>query len=161
MRLSPPSSLATAPRTVFRAGTKIQPTRLQLPIYSFAVPGPPVPKQRPRRNASGVWYTPTRTKRYEAKVAWCARSAGLSAPLTGPVRLEILLWLSDRRRRDVDNIAKSIVDGLNRIAWADDSQVTSLTISRAGVDRDRPRTEVTIHALPPEAEVETHAVTRA
>ena len=81
------------------------------------------------------------------KVAWCALSAGLSTPLTGDVRLEIRLWLPDRRRRDVDNIAKAIADGLNGIAWEDDSQVTSLSVSRAGIDRDCPRAEVRIDQM--------------
>ena len=112
-----------------------------------------MPKARPRRNARGVWYTPNRTRRYEEKVAWCARSTGLSAPLTGEVKLEIHLWLPDRRRRDIDNIAKSIADGLNGIAWDDDHQVTQLVVSRAGVDRANPRAEIRLHALPPEAEV--------
>ena len=114
---------------------------------SFVVPGPPVPKQRARRGTRGQWYTPTRTKRYEKKVAWCALSAGLSAPLTGDVRLDIRLWLPDRRRRDVDNIAKSISDGLTGIAWEDDSQVASLSVTRAGVDRVCPRAEVRVDQM--------------
>ena len=112
--------------------------------WCFVVPGTPVPKQRPRRNARGVWYTPSRTKRYEEKVAVCARSAGLSAPLTGSVRLEIRLWLPDRRRRDIDNTAKTIMDALNRLAWLDDSQVTSLTVTRAGIDSTNPRAEIAL-----------------
>ncbi|MCH7761682.1 RusA family crossover junction endodeoxyribonuclease [candidate division TA06 bacterium] len=112
--------------------------RPEIPLHTITVPGPPVPKQRPRRNARGVWYTPSRTKRYEEKVGWHARSAGLSAALTGSVKLEIRLWLPDRRRRDIDNIAKSIADGLNGVAWEDDSQVTELVVSRAGIDPNRP-----------------------
>ena len=115
-------------------------------MRQFVVLGPPVPKQRPRRNARGGWYTPSSTRRYQEKVAAYARSAGISAPLTGSVRLEIHLWLPDRRR-DIDNIAKSIADGLNGIAWLDDSQIASLSVTRAGIDRERPRAEVRIDQM--------------
>ena len=59
------------------------------------------------------------------------------------MHLSVVLWLPDRRRRDVDNCAKSICDGLNGIAYLDDSQIIELTVRRA-VDRERPRAEVTV-----------------
>ncbi|MBQ43078.1 MAG: hypothetical protein CME15_11500 [Gemmatimonadetes bacterium] len=39
------------------------------------------------------------------------------------------------------------MDGLNGIAWTDDSQVASLSVTRAGIDRERPRAEVRIDAI--------------
>ena len=59
------------------------------------------------------------------------------------MRLEIVLWLPDRRRRGVDNCAKSICDALNGIAYLDDSQIIELTVRRA-VDRENPRAVVTV-----------------
>ena len=113
---------------------------------TFTVNGPPVPKARARRGRNGRWYTPSKTRRYEEAVGWAARAAGIHNPLEGSVRLHVVLWMPDRRRRDVDNCAKSICDGLNGIAWADDSQVSELTIVRR-LDRLRPRAEVSIEAL--------------
>lgn len=37
---------------------------------------------------------------------------------------------------DLDNIAKLVMDALNGIAWADDAQVTSLSVSKADRLRD-------------------------
>ena len=122
-------------------------TALKQAAVTFEVSGPPQPKQRARRGAHGRWYTPEATKRYERAVGWAARAAGIREPLAGPVRLQVVLWMPDRRRRDVDNCAKSICDGLNGIAWADDSQVSELTVVRR-LDRLRPRAEVSIEALP-------------
>ena len=113
---------------------------------TFEVPGPPQPKQRARRSRNGRWYTPRATVAYEEAVGWVARAAGVRRPCEGPVRLTLRLWFPDQRRRDLDNCAKSILDGLNRVAWQDDSQVVELTVTRR-LDRDRPRAEVTLAAL--------------
>ena len=105
---------------------------------TFTVEGVPRPKARARRGKGGQWYTPQSTRAYEEAVGWAARDAGIRNPYQGAVRLEITLWLPDRRRRDVDNCAKSICDGLNGIAYLDDSQIIELTVRR-GVDREKPR----------------------
>jgi Holliday junction resolvase RusA-like endonuclease len=116
-----------------------------LPI-TFTVEGVPRPKARARLGKGGRWYTPHSTKAYEEAVGWAARDAGIRNPYEDAVRLEIMLWLPDRRRRDVDNCAKSICDGLNGIAYLDDSQIIELTVRR-GVDRERPRAVVTVEAV--------------
>ena len=114
---------------------------------TFVVPGPPQPKQRARRGPNGRWYTPRATAAYEAAVGWAAREAGIRHPCTGPVRLGVNLWFPDRRRRDVDNVAKSVLDALNGVAWNDDSQVAELIVAR-DLDRDEPRAEITVESLP-------------
>ena len=62
------------------------------------------------------------------------------------MRLTVQLWFPDRRRRDADNAAKTIMDALNGIAWGDDSQVAELTVTRQ-VDRHRPRAVITVENL--------------
>ena len=114
--------------------------------YTFEVPGCPVPKQRARRGRHGRWYTPQATRSYEAKVGWAAKAAGLHAPHNGLVGLKVRLWFPDRRRRDVDNVVKAIMDALNGLAYSDDSQVIELFVSRQ-VDRQRPRAEVTVERI--------------
>ena len=113
---------------------------------TFEVPGPPRPKQRPRRGRSGRWYTPRATADYEAAVGWAARAAGIHQPCTSPVRLTLHLVFPDRRRRDIDNATKAVMDGLNGIVWYDDSQVVELVVTRE-VDRDQPRAEITVERL--------------
>ena len=47
---------------------------------SFEVPGEPVAKERPRTNmATGVVYTPAKTKNYEETVKWCYQMAAHGA----------------------------------------------------------------------------------
>ena len=46
------------------------------------------------------------------------------------------------RKPDLDNIAKSILDSLNGIAWQDDSQIVNIWISKHY--DEEPHTEVTL-----------------
>tara|TARA_Y100000310_G_scaffold24889_1_gene23850 strand:- start:2402 stop:2851 length:450 start_codon:yes stop_codon:yes gene_type:complete len=119
---------------------------------SFTVPGPPQGKQRPRFNRkTGNVFTPKATVAYEQAVAShciaakCHRRMDQTTLWT--VRVQV--FFGDRRRRDVDNVAKSILDALNKVVYWDDHQVSTLVVQRMEVDRDNPRVEVT---LSPEAE---------
>lgn len=58
----------------------------------------------------------------------------------GRLALTILAHAPDRRRRDLDNIAKAPLDALAKAGvYADDSQIDRLVITRGGVDVERPR----------------------
>lgn len=63
----------------------------------------------------------------------------------GPLRVSISAWLPDSRRRDADNMLKAPLDALTHAGYIDDdSQILDLRIRKAGIDRQRPRLEVTI-----------------
>lgn len=111
----------------------------------FIVPGKPQAKQRPRVGKGGRIYTPRETAEYERLVAhaWDAAD-GEQIPRDTAVRVEIEVWkdrievtvcpAEGRRhtaRADLDNIAKSILDGLNGVAFEDDRQVAELLVIRA------------------------------
>ena len=96
--------------------------------HTFRVPGSVVPKAR-ARVARGHAYTPQATRDYEAKVKRAALEAGVQ-PLVGRIRLSITIHSADRRRRDLDNMIKSISDALNGVAYADDSQIDQLQADR-------------------------------
>ena len=69
----------------------------------------------------------------------------LPEPLTGRLQVTIELWQKDRRRRDIDNVLKALLDSLTHShIWEDDSQVDDLRVTRLGIDRDWPRAEVCI-----------------
>ena len=98
-------------------------------IYRITIPGRPVPKGRPRFGKSGQVYTPKKTKEYEQLVGWIAKKQILS-PLDGDIALHIKVYVKNNVYPDIDNIAKSIMDGLNKIAFKDDKQVSYLTVQR-------------------------------
>lgn len=95
----------------------------------FMVSGPPVPCGRPRVTRSGHTFLPKRTRDYENRVRCIAQST-FSEPLKGPVVLHIFFLCHNNMRRDVDNLAKSIMDGINGVAFLDDSQIVDLRVQK-------------------------------
>jgi Holliday junction resolvase RusA-like endonuclease len=113
---------------------------------TFTIPGKPFAKQRPRATKEGRVYTPKETASFEAKVGQIA-AQHFPQPLDGPV--SVFIWATFQppqswsqkktrehigrphtQRPDLDNCAKAILDGLNRIAWADDGQVSELHVRK-------------------------------
>ena len=109
-------------------------------MIRIEIPGKPFAKQRPRfSRKTGRTYTPDATVSFERTVGQYAIEAG-AEPIKGPCRLVLTaifmppkswskkktaehLWRPHIQRPDLDNIEKAVLDGLNRIAFADDSQV--------------------------------------
>lgn len=101
----------------------------------------PIAKGRPRMSRRGRVFTPERTRIFEDRVAesWVHE---INATFLVPVSVEIELhkdyfivtiseWTEDEKnpmRGDIDNYAKSILDGLNKVAYEDDKQVRSLKV---------------------------------
>ena len=96
-------------------------------------------KGRPRLGARGRVYTPKRTLIYEEAVA----SHWDGPRLEGPVAVTIMLHrnyshvsvkptvdASCYMPGDIDNYAKSILDGLNGVAYLDDAQIMRLSVLR-------------------------------
>jgi crossover junction endodeoxyribonuclease RusA len=52
-------------------------------------------------------------------------------PMTGPLHVEVDLHPPDRRRRDIDNVQKALLDALQHGgAYADDGQIDRLVLTR-------------------------------
>lgn len=112
---------------------------------SFTVYGNPVPAQRARVMRGGWSFTPKRTIEAEEAVAaaWRAAAQGRWFPI-GALDMTVGFYLGDRRRKDVDNLLKTVLDGLTKgSAWSDDSQVRLLTAA-VHMDREHPRTVVSV-----------------
>ena len=113
----------------------------------FIVPGQPQPKAR-ARVVNGHGYTPAKTKVYERLIANCAAvEIRRTWPLDARYSVEVLACFSDARRRDLDNVLKSVLDALNNLAYADDSQVDWMRIERGEVRKTTPRTIVIVKVL--------------
>ncbi len=114
-------------------------------VYSITIPGRPVPKSRPRlgvRGRKAFVYTPPATKEYERLVGWVARCAGCK-PTKRPVK--VWLYIYHRGKMDADNVCKSILDGLNGVAFEDDDQVVELHIWKSKVkNKSEERVEIEI-----------------
>lgn len=104
--------------------------------FSFIVPGIPVGKERPRKGKHG-FYTPKKTKDYEELVGFYAKKSLMDEKINTPHfnwRMDgkyiLTIWIFGEFKSDLDNVAKSIMDGLNKIAYNDDKLVYSLIIEK-------------------------------
>ena len=121
----------------------------------FTVPGPPRPKERPRLGKGGHTNTPDRTSGSESRVRLCAQAAASAIrwkPRAGDrYAVTLVVVVQDRRRRDMDNLAKGVLDAMNGgLAYRDDSDVDELHVFRR-VDPAAPRVEVAVSVLSDEA----------
>ncbi len=118
------------------------------------IPGAPVAKARARhgktRDGRPVTYSDPKTKSWELQVGMLASVAmGDSEPSQAPIALTLDVglapprsWSQRRRdaatageiaatkRPDLDNFVKSVLDGLDGVVFADDSQVVRLEVHK-------------------------------
>ena len=112
----------------------------------------PKPKERPRATVVGGHariYTPKTTEDYEKKIRSAWTKANGNQPLTGPVIVRIHLGMPIPKsttkamkvkmlekkvvpvtKPDIDNLAKSILDAINGVAYKDDNQIATLLVKK-------------------------------
>ena len=133
---------------------------------NFVIQGKVQAKQRPRFNThTGKTYTPNKTINYENWVKTCYLQKYkdkelMEKPLRVTIRafFEIPKSTSKKKKQqmlnnevvpmvkpDTDNIAKSILDSLNGIAYKDDKQVAELIVYK--FYNDTPYVNVTIEEI--------------
>lgn len=120
-------------------------------LYEFEVEGKIIGKERPRVNTyTGIVYTPNKTKDYEFLIQ---QSFKVQNPnftmIEGRVAIEVIAYLSipkntskkktkemlnneisPIKKPDIDNIAKSILDAMNKFVILDDNQVSKITVEK-------------------------------
>ena len=134
-------------------------------MREFKIPGKAQAKQRPRMGRSGIVYTPKETLVYENYVKMCysdyAKEFGW-LPYENQVRAEIDVLVavpkSDSKAKkqakiegmirpavkpDCDNLAKSILDSLNGLAYHDDKQVVELSVKKYYAENAEVRVRLT------------------
>jgi Holliday junction resolvase RusA-like endonuclease len=119
------------------------------PKVVFEVSGEPVPKGRPRMTKTGHVYTPKKTATYERKVALLATIARQGAhrkPFTGPVGISAVFRFGTKRRIDIDNVLKAVLDSLNGILYEDDSQVMEIQVRKV-MGSDEPGAHIVVTEL--------------
>ena len=138
----------------------------------FTVPGSCMGKQRPRFSSRGKFvraYTPAKTVNYENLVKMCYYTENkFRNKLEGAIIAEVTAIypipnsVSNKKKQqmltgeiqytkkpDVDNIAKSLFDSLNDLAYKDDSYIIEMHIKKAY--GDDPHTDITLKDLTPDA----------
>lgn len=125
----------------------------------FTVYGEPVAKGRPRVATIGGKaraYTPAKTAKAERDFRAQAIKFKPDKPVTGPVWIQICVYrdlpksFSNKKREaalnwevlpvtrpDCDNYGKLVLDAMNQIFFADDSQVVGLEINKFYSDQPR------------------------
>lgn len=127
-------------------------------LYEFEVPGKITGKGRPRVNtATAIAYTPTKTKEYEELVKqYFIIKNRCAKPLEGRLAVTIKAYfgipkntskkqkeemlnnnISPVKKPDIDNIAKIILDALNRLAFNDDNQIIKLSIEKVYSEEEK------------------------
>lgn len=133
----------------------------------FIVPGEPKGKQRPRvvnRGKFSTAYTPKQTVIYENLVKYSYQEQVGMVQLEPPIAASIIGyfpipksvskkkhalmadgWVLHTHKVDADNLAKIILDSLNKIAYQDDAGVSALRVVKKY--SDNPRVEVELEEI--------------
>lgn len=111
---------------------------------TFCVEGQPRPKQRPRQGRNGRFYTPKDTRDYENLVKECATKAMINRePLEGDLYVSLVFHRATRRRADLDNLGKAVLDAMNEIVYHDDKQIVE-KYSKVHLQAENPRVEIRV-----------------
>jgi len=97
-------------------------------VIGFFVEGKPVPKQS-FRMANGHGYTPDHVVAWHNTVNGVAHNVmneGGYEMYTGKICVVLEFLLPTRRRVDLDNLSKNILDALNKVCYKDDAQIACL-----------------------------------
>ena len=139
----------------------------------FHIPGAPHGQARPRFSRRGFAYKLGRDKIIESNIAALFSIAAKQAQVQvdqmhdKPIRVDIIAVFDApasiskgklatltfvTKRPDIDNIAKGVLDGLNGVAWKDDTQVVHMEVRKEYAHRIyvKPGTHVTVKYLPVE-----------
>lgn len=82
-------------------------------------------------------------KALKQQYQWEAKSQWKGKPLTGDIELWVTLFFGTKRKADLDNFNKILLDSMTGIVYGDDSQIQHLHIERAH-DKQRPRIEIDV-----------------
>ncbi len=132
----------------------------------FEIKIKPKPKERPRFVRRGNFvttYTPKKTQDYEnaIKNAFLEQCKGqYDKDYTGAIKMSVwayfeppksysvkkingLIGTAHLKKADADNLAKSVLDALNKVAWKDDSQISDLDVHKYYAEEDKIVVEIT------------------
>lgn len=88
------------------------------------------------RSVNGRNILSKRGRIYKQAAARAVLAAGANKHLSGRLRVKLVAYPPNNARRDLDNLAKGVLDSMQGAGvYLDDSQVDELIITRAEVER--------------------------
>lgn len=111
-------------------------------IFELVVDGDPTTKARPRLGRGGNTYTPAATRNAQEALGWLAKARCRTPNVIDDLSVDLVFVTKTRQRRDIDNMVKLVLDGLNGVVWGDDNQITTLHATKCCAER--PRTEIRV-----------------
>jgi crossover junction endodeoxyribonuclease RusA len=120
----------------------------------FVVPVPPVAWHRPEQTKRGITYKNKLDVDFQAIIAAYLQQAIAIWSVgkqrrwlkDGEFAVELGFYVHDLRRRDIDNLEKNLLDGMNGVAFHDDSQVVDV-IKTKRLNRSDPRVVVAVRGV--------------
>ena len=112
-------------------------------MITLVLPYPPTVNHMYRRARGHLALTPEALA-FRHAVRMIAMVQGVT-PITGPVAVFLDVY-RPRKRGDLDNLLKAVLDALNNVAYADDDQVQQIHTVRYD-DKRAPRVEVSVVGL--------------
>lgn len=95
----------------------------------------PQPFDEERKKPGVHMYVPADVKAFMEEVGWAAKAGGVK-PIKGPVGVHITVYLylepggSEEGLGDTDNFAKTIFDGMKKVAYEDDYQIRHHSVDK-------------------------------
>lgn len=100
-------------------------------MISFEIAEIPASKSNGYRIGGKALYKSKKVAQSEATLKSAAKiMAPIEPSISDNISVRIYLTLPTKRRRDIDNVAKSVLDSMIGIIYKDDSQVSKLYIER-------------------------------
>lgn len=116
----------------------------------------PVAKQRPRYARNGIFYTPKETKTFEKEIKEHCKKFFKFKPSKMPIKCNVYFMFKRKPtvkrhhhtvRPDIDNLLKSVLDGMNGIIYEDDCQIVILNSTKKYIDEGESRIYIEIQDL--------------
>lgn len=95
------------------------------------------------RGKFGRLYMTKDCKDLKEDYQWQLKSQWKKKPLKRDIDMRVELFFGDKRKRDVDNYNKLLMDSMSGIVYEDDVQIQSLLIIK-NYDKKNPRIEIEI-----------------
>jgi crossover junction endodeoxyribonuclease RusA len=114
----------------------------------FTIPGKPISINHAYgQQRNGRRYLTDEGAAFKIEVGYCAMNAMKSSinVYKYPIKVKIEYYFDDKRRRDIDNGIKLLLDSMTGIVWKDDSEIVCLEVWKDF--SDEPRIEVEIEQL--------------